>query len=117
MALGQPPALLLVLAVGLLIGEQLLGSATRTGLRLPALVIDQYAQVPAGVLSQLVPAAPLHDVLSDNPLLFLLVQNGDLILLEKRIPVVKIAPIHLVDPLHDIGGLRAGGLRICGPVA
>src|ERR1035441_6319491 len=73
----QPPAFLLLLAESRLIGEQLLTDAASRRLRLPALVIDQHAQVPPVSFAESVRAAALHDVLSDEPFFLLLVQNGN----------------------------------------
>src|ERR1035441_6451045 len=90
----QPPALLLFLAKRRLVGEQLLADAASRRLRLPALVIDKDPQVPSAFLAESVRAAPLHDVLCDEPFFLLFVQNGNLVLLEERVPLVKIAPPH-----------------------
>src|ERR1022692_2268361 len=116
----QPPAFLLLLMEGRLIGEQLLTDAASRRLRLPALVIDKDAQVPAAFLAESVGAATLYDVPGDEPFFLLFVQNGNLILLEERVPFVKVAPPRRIDPLHDVRSVRLSlrsGLRICPPAA
>jgi len=103
----QPPAVLLLLAERFLIGEQLLRDTASLGPVSRVPVIDQNSQVPAFALTD-VAATLLHDVLSDDSLFLLLVQNGDLILLEDGVPVVEVAPFGGVDPFDDGGASAAG---------